>query len=127
MSSRALIALAVDSVLVVVFAAIGRANHDEGNAVLGVLGTAWPFLVGAGVGWLLVTRAGRRTPLEVGPGIPVWLCAVIVGMLLRRVVGDGTAVSFVIVATLVLGVFLLGWRAAYTVWERRSAHEPAGR
>ncbi len=31
-------------------------------------------------------------------------------MLLRRVLGEGTALSFVIVATSVLTVLLLGWR-----------------
>ncbi|HQD67459.1 MAG TPA: DUF3054 family protein [Ornithinibacter sp.] len=31
-------------------------------------------------------------------------------MLLRRVIGDGTAASFVIVATTVLSLMLLGWR-----------------
>ena len=38
------------------------------------------------------------------------MCTVVLGMLLRRVAGDGTALSFVIVATTVLSVLLLGWR-----------------
>ncbi|AKU17003.1 DUF3054 domain-containing protein [Luteipulveratus mongoliensis] len=116
MSPRAAIGLALDVVLVLVFAAIGRASHDEGNAVVGVLATAAPFVAGTAVGWIVVSRPGRRSPLDLGPGIPVWLCTVAVGMVLRRVVGDGTALSFVIVATLVLGAFLLGWRAAYARW-----------
>jgi hypothetical protein len=42
------------------------------------------------------------------------------GMLLRRTVFDrGTAASFVIVATLVTGALLLGWRAAQLVVARR--------
>ena len=36
--------------------------------------------------------------------------AVVIGMLLRRLVGEGTAPSFVVVATTVLAVLLLGWR-----------------
>ena len=44
----------VDVAFVLVFAAVGRASHQEGNAVVGALATAWPFLVGTGVGWALV-------------------------------------------------------------------------
>ena len=46
-----------------------------------------------------------------GTGIPVVVGGVVVGMLLRVVTGAGTAFSFVAVATLVLAVLLLGWRA----------------
>lgn len=124
MSPRTALALLADAILIVVFAAIGRAEHERGNAVLGALETAWPFLVGAAAGWLLVTQLGRRLPIEVGPGITVWLCAVVIGMVLRQLAGLGTAFSFIIVATLVLGVFLLGWRAAYHLAQRRRAGVP---
>jgi hypothetical protein len=50
----------------------------------------------------------------------VWVVTVALGMLLRRTVFDrGTAASFVIVATLVTGALLLGWRAAQLVVARR--------
>jgi hypothetical protein len=104
-------AVALDALLVLVFAAVGRASHEETSPVLGVLGTAWPFLVGAAAGWALVHARSGRWPVAVGPGIPVVVAAVVVGMLLRVVTGTGTAPTFVLVATLVLGAFLLGWRA----------------
>ncbi len=104
-------AAGLDALLVLVFAAVGRASHDEGNVVLGVLSTAWPFLVGAAAGWAVVRARSRRWPLSVGRGIPVVVGAVVVGMLLRVVTGAGTAFSFVVVATLVLAALLLGWRA----------------
>ncbi|WP_067429530.1 DUF3054 domain-containing protein [Nocardioides jensenii] len=113
MSRRALTVLALDLVLVVVFAAIGRAEHDKGNVVLGVLDTAWPFLTGVLVGWLLIRQLGRREATDIGSGITVVISAVVVGMLLRVVTGDGTAFSFIVVATLVLGVFLIGSRAVH--------------
>lgn len=101
----------LDAALVLLFAAVGRHSHAESGAVLGVLTTAWPFLAGAAVGWL-VSGVGRwADPRTLRGGIPVWAGAVAVGMLLRVVTGRGTAVSFVIVATVVLGIFLLGWRA----------------
>lgn len=62
-------------------------------------------------------RSGRY-PLRLGAGIPVWACSVALGMLLRAVTGQGTAASFVLVASLVLGVLLLAARLA----ARRIAH-----
>lgn len=99
--------LAADVVLVVVFAGTGRVSHGED--LTGVFTTAWPFLVGALIGWA-VSR-GSRSPAALWPtGVLVWLSAEIVGMLLRAVTGQGTALSFVIVSLVVLGIFLLGYR-----------------
>jgi hypothetical protein len=122
---RPLVALLLDAVLVLVFAGVGRASHDESSPVVGVLATAWPFLVGTGLGWLVVRLVRHEWPLDVAPGVTVWFATVLVGMLLRHAVGSGTAVSFVVVASVVLALFLLGWRAvgAYAVRRTRaSAH-----
>ena len=43
-------AAAIDALLVLVFATIGRASHEHSLDVLGVLETAWPFLVGLAAG-----------------------------------------------------------------------------
>ena len=48
--------------------------------------------------------------MTVGNGIPVWLCTLVVGMLLRAATGQGTAPSFVLVAATVLALFLIGSR-----------------
>ena len=66
--------------------------------------------MGLGLGWGLVRWRSGRWPLTVGNGIPVWVSALVVGMLLRTVTGQGTAPSFMLVAATVLAVFLLGWR-----------------
>lgn len=108
---RPLMALVLDIVLVVVFAAIGRASHAEANPVTGALLTAWPFLVGLLVGWTTVRVLRKGWPVEVGPGITIWFSTVVVGMLLRLATGQGTALPFVGVAALTLAVFLIGWRA----------------
>ncbi len=105
------VALALDAALVLVFAAVGRASHNEMNPMLGVLATAWPFLVGLGAGWAVVRLLSHRWALDVGPGVSVVVGTVVVGMLLWAVTGQGTAPSFLVVATLVLAAFLLGWRA----------------
>lgn len=124
MTRRDLQALAADVALVLLFAGIGRAEHDRGNVFLGVLDTAWPFLVGLGVGWVVVTQAGKRMPIGPGPGITVWLSTVIVGMVCRQLTGAGTAFSFIVVATLVLGAFLVGWRVILA-WSRYRARNDA--
>ncbi len=104
-------AFALDVVLVLGFAAVGRASHAETSPVLGAATTAWPFLVGTVVGWVVVRLRRKRWPLEVGPGITVWFATVLFGMLLRLATGQGTALPFVAVATLTLAVLLIGWRA----------------
>lgn len=105
-------ALVIDLVLVVVFAAIGRATHDGdvlGPAGSGLATTAWPFVVALLVGWL-VTRAWRRPAAIAKTGLPVWAITVALGMVLRALSGQGVAVAFVVVATITLAVMLLGWR-----------------
>lgn len=114
-------ALAADVVCVVVFCAIGRRSHAEGLTVGGIAETAWPFLAGTGIGWL-AAKAWRQ-PLSPAPtGVLIWLCTVAVGMVLRRISGQGVAVSFIVVAALVTAVLLLGWRGAVTLLHRRVRH-----
>ena len=122
---RPAVALLLDVALVLVFASVGRASHEESSQVLGVLATAWPFLVGTGLGWLVVRVVRRSWPLDVAPGVTVWFATVLVGMLLRHAVGSGTALSFVVVASVVLALFLLGWRAlgAYALGRARAPHQ----
>ena len=114
MSSRtptpSIVALAagLDAALVLLFVVIGRASHGED--LLGVLTTWWPFLAGLVVAWL-VLRAWRQ-PLRIRwTGVAIWLITVVVGLLLRVVSQQGVQLSFVVVTFVVVGVFLLGWRA----------------
>lgn len=106
------IALAVDVILVVVFAAVGRASHGEevlGPDGLGLAQTAWPFVVSLLVGWL--TMRLWRFPLAIlNAGVALWLYTLIGGMLLRAFSGQGVEIAFIIVAGIVLAVFLVGWR-----------------
>ncbi len=106
-------AIAVDVICVLVFAIVGRSSHGEGNDVLGVARTAWPFLVGVLVGAV----AGRiwRRPASIPSGLAVWLGALIVGMVLRFLTGGGVPLAFVLVTAAVLAALLLGWRAARSV------------
>lgn len=116
---KVLTAFTADVVCVLVFCALGRRSHAEGVTVAGVAETAWPFLAGTVVGWL-VSRAWQR-PVSIAPtGVAVWLSTVVVGMLLRKATSAGVALSFVIVASLVTAALLLGWRSVAAVLQRRS-------
>ena len=116
---RYLPAVIVDVVLVLIFAAIGRASHDENPA--GFLLTAWPFLIALVIGHLVAALLpGRpRRPWSVLWGVVVWIVTVAGGMLIRVLSGDTAEVPFIIVATIVLGVFLVGWRAITALLRRR--------
>jgi len=103
------LAVLLDVCCVLVFVAVGRASHTEGETAAGILSTGWPFLCGLAAGWVF-SRAWRH-PLALRPaGLAVWLSTAALGMVLRVVSGQGTAVAFVVVALAFLGLFLLGWR-----------------
>ena len=55
----------------------------------------------------------------VWPGVPVWLMTVALGMLIRTSAGQGVEPSFIAVAAVVLGVFLVGWRLVALPFARR--------
>jgi hypothetical protein len=111
-------ALLADVICVLVFCTIGRRSHAEGITIAGVAETAWPFLTGAAAGWL-AARAWRQPSALAPTGLVIWLSTVVIGMLLRKATSAGTAVSFVIVASLVTAILLLGWRAAVSALARR--------
>ena len=98
--------LAVDLLLVGVFAVIGRLSHYGTLTAGGWWTTAWPFLAGTLVAWVLL-KAMRRDPAAITSGVVVWVGALVGGMALRQASGQGTATAFVVVATLVLGVLLV--------------------
>ena len=126
-SGTIVLAVVLDVILLLAFVLIGRGSHGE-NVVGGALVTFWPFAVGLVVGWL-ACLAWRR-PIAMWPtGVVVWVSTLVIGMILRVVSGQGIAVSFVIVAAIVLAVFLIGWRAVAllvtTIRRRRSTTRTA--
>ena len=117
MQRTPVLAFVVDLVLVLVFVLIGRGSHDE-DPIGGALGTLWPFAIGLVVGWL-VARAWK-SPLRIAPtGLILWISTVVIGMLLRLASDQGVQLSFVIVTSVVLGVFLLEWRLIAKLVRRR--------
>jgi Protein of unknown function (DUF3054) len=118
MSRSSVLAAVADVVGVLVFCTVGRRSHAEGLTAAGVAETAWPFLVGTAVGWLLI-RGWRRPAAVVPTGVVVWVCTVAIGMLLRKATSAGVAVSFIVVASAATAVVLLGWRVAAAALRRQ--------
>jgi hypothetical protein len=117
---RALVAFVIDAAAVAVFVAIGRASHREDEAQFAV--TFWPFATGLVVGW--VAARGWRRPFSISrTGVIAWVGTVLIGMLLRAASGQGVAVSFVVVAAIVLAVLLLGWRVLVVALDRSATRD----
>ncbi len=108
-ADKTVTALAIDTAAVITFCTIGRRSHAEGLTLSGIATTAWPFLTGTAVGW--VASRGWRKPTALAPtGLVVWVSTVVIGMLLRKLTSAPVAASFIVVASSVTAVFLLGWR-----------------
>lgn len=102
------LALAIDLVLVAVFAAIGVLSHHENLATRWPV-AVWPFLVACLVAWAVLLLRHRPVGGMAG-GVFIWLVTAWGGLALRAASHQGVALSFCIVATVVTGIFLLGWR-----------------
>ncbi|MFT4011774.1 MAG: DUF3054 domain-containing protein [Nocardioidaceae bacterium] len=132
------VVLLIDLVVVLLFALIGRLSHAETLTPLSLLDTAWPFLVATVVGWAIgYTLSQVRShdpethtfhPLRVWPdGVLVWVATVAVGMVARALLTTHEIKpGFVVVATIFLGLFLLGWRIAARIVlaQRDAARQP---
>lgn len=118
------LAFAVDLAFVLLFAGIGRSSHDLTSTVIGLLETAWPFVIGLATSWLVAVVF--RHPMAIfTAGLPLWVGSVVIGMLLRAATGAGTATPFILVATITLGAFLIGWRAFAALVVRLRARSSA--
>jgi Protein of unknown function (DUF3054) len=115
------LAFAADIVAVIVFAAVGRASHDESADVLALAATAAPFALGLAAAW--ATPIVRARPAGLRAGATVLAGTALIGLLVRFAFTDRLPLSFAIVAVVSLGVLILGWRGlsalvAYRVGQR---------
>jgi hypothetical protein len=86
---------------------IGTRNHDTDTGVSGILFVAAPFVI-ALLGAHLVLNVLGKTTFVAG----IWGSTVVFGMVLRNLAFNrGTAVAFVLVASVFLAATMWGWRA----------------
>ena len=115
------IAAVIDLVAIVAFVVIGRKNHDGGSALSGLFMVAAPFLMALALGW--VAARAWKSPMAVGTGVVIWLVTIVGGLVLRKVAFEGgTALPFIIVASLFNLATLVGWRV---IAEWRQSHQRA--
>lgn len=113
------LALAADLVAVLVFAAAGRASHDESDALGGLLLTAAPFAVGLLVAW--ATPVVRARPTGLRAGAVALAGTAVLGLLLRAAFTGRLPLTFVAVTIVSLAVLQLGWRGLSALVARRAA------
>ena len=104
------VCLVTDAVLIFLFAVMGNISHESGLTPGALWTTAWPFLLGLALGWW--ATSGWRSPSSIWPsGILLVIVTVTGGMILRHYFTNGGAqLSFILVATLTLGILMLGRR-----------------
>ncbi len=117
------VAALLDVLFVVAFAALGRAEHGGTVEVGALWQAAWPFLAALALNWVFA-RVWRQPFAVVESGIVLWIGTVAIGMTLRVLFTDGgAALPFILVATGVLGLTLVGWRVLVALVGKRRNRE----
>ena len=126
--------LMTDIIAVLVFAVLARAAHG-GLGLAQIADTFWPFAIGSLVGTGIATVALRgagggaivgvsaaRIARSVRYGVIVWLVTVLTGLAIWAARHAAVPhISFIIVATTMSGLLIVGWRAAGPLIARRRA------
>ncbi len=116
---KSLLWIAIDVVLLLLFSFQGRGAHDESRTFVAVLDTAWPFLVGLAIAWV-ITRQWQTTEGGLPRALQIWPSALVlavttwgVGLALRVVAGDTNSGGFPLVALGFIALMLVGWRIVW--------------
>lgn len=98
-------AIAADYVAIAAFALLARAAHQSDDMPFnftGWLSTLWPFALGVTLGWLIARE---------NKGGIIWAVTVITGLVIWGIRnGSIPHWSFIIVATTMSALLMLGWR-----------------
>jgi len=86
-------------------------NRETNDDPMGPLHSAWPFLAALLAGWA-IARAWRRPRRIRYTAIVVWLITAVIGLTLRALTVGLLESTYVLLSTVALGVFILGWRGA---------------
>lgn len=108
-----------DVLAILAFAIFARMAHkSEPFTVLNILDTWWPFLIGVVIAWGYF--AWRKVSgVVLSSGVIVWACTVVSGLGIWAANNGRTPhISFIIVATVMSGLLLLGWRLVAKLFAR---------
>lgn len=106
--------------LVFIFATVGYYTHAHNLDFSGVLHTVWPFMLALVFAWC--ANAVWDSPLApLRTGVGVWATTVLGGMIVRIILGDGTAGPFILVASGFNFFTLVGWRTLASLLTGRGA------
>lgn len=106
----AVLCLLGDIACVLLFSLGGHQSHEASSSQLVTLRIAWPFVVGALVGWAVLARRSWTAYRTWPAGVTVLATTYVLGLALRLVSGRGISGGFPIVALLFLAITMLGWR-----------------
>lgn len=116
-------ALTADIVAIAAFALFARIAHQTDDMPLnfaGWLSTLWPFLLGVALAWVVIATAKWDGTRLVPAGVCAWLTTVVVGLGIWTVRnGEFPHWSFILVATTMSALLMLGWRVIAGVVGRR--------
>ncbi|GAB3947827.1 DUF3054 domain-containing protein [Corynebacterium tapiri] len=116
-------AFLADLLSISLFALLARTAHQSAEMPLsfsGWLSTVWPFALGVLLSWAVILKAGWRGSVVTPTGVATWLITVATGLVIWAI--RNAAVphwSFILVASVTSGLFLVGWRAFSIVKRRR--------
>lgn len=106
----------IDIAAVLLFAILARMAHG-GLGALDVLDTFWPFALGTVFAWLVIRN---RPETDMGSGVIAWLFTATTGLVIWGIRHSAIPHwSFIIVATTMSGLLLLGWRAIASLVTRK--------
>lgn len=122
-------AFIADFIAIAAFALFARMAHQSDDMpfnFLGWLSTLWPFVLGVVLAWGVLALA-KLDGVRVAPGgVVAWIVTVVVGLAIWGVRnGAFPHWSFILVASSVSALLMLGWRAIAGVVVRRRSPSQA--
>lgn len=108
-----------DVIAIAVFAVLARLAHG-GVSVAAIMDTFWPFAVGVAVG-AVVIAAIKLPAASLPAGIVMWLAVAATGLIIWGIRHAAVPhISFILVASIMSGILLLGWRGVARIVSSRA-------
>src|SRR5699024_313555 len=116
--STVFLMLAIDTILIIIFAIAGISSHEGGLGLINIARVAIPFLLPY-LALSIIIKPTRLIHNIFPAGVALWLLTLILGPILRiALFQDTSAPAFILVSAGVLGIFLLGRRSISTLVTR---------